>query len=216
MFKPVRPDTSLTVPPSADPTVSKVKSTPSISQLFAEMRFDLLVLRCSILAEFCALGAVVLGPLPSQDPSTVWWSQAIFIAATSFTSAGAGITPAIQSFALSTLQGRALAEKEIARVRAGLDPAHVRDDHDTEPEPSKVLGAVAVLHATGSTILGVWFFSSISLLSLMFSLAYDLRLDIQQHGCLLPSGYVRGCWWPRLSFYLVYLVHFTNRDHSQV
>ena len=155
MFKPVRPDASLTVPPSAGPAAPKVKSTPSISQLFAEMRFDLLVLRCSILAEFCAVGAVVLGPLPSQDASTVWWSQAIFVAATSFTSAGAGIIPAIQSFALSTLQGRALAEKEVARIRTGLDPARSRDDHNTEPEPSKVLGAVAVLQATGSTILGV-------------------------------------------------------------
>ena len=154
MFKPVRLDISLTVPSPPHPATPKKKPTPSLFQLFAEMRFDLLVLRCSVLAEFCALAAVVLGPLPSQDPSTAWWSQFIFVAATSLTSAGAGIIPAIQSFALSTLQGRALVEKEVARIRSGPDGTRTPEEH-IEPDPGKLLGAVAVLQATGSTILGV-------------------------------------------------------------
>ncbi|KAL4062750.1 major facilitator superfamily domain-containing protein [Scleroderma yunnanense] len=154
MFKPVRAVVSLA-------QTARVKPTPSLSQLFAEMRFDLLVFRCSMLAEFCANAAVVLTPLPSEDLSTARWSQTLFVVATSLASAGAGVVPAIQSFALSTLQGRALAEKEVARIHARVDGTHTYGDHDAETEPGKLLSAAAVLQATGSTILGPMIFGLI-------------------------------------------------------
>ncbi|KAG6332352.1 hypothetical protein ID866_6735 [Astraeus odoratus] len=151
-FKPVRAVIASAMRPQADPCAPKTKSPPSISQLFAEMRFDLRVVRASMLVDFCSHAAVVLAPLPSLDPSSSWWSEVYFVAATSLGCASAGVMPAVQSFALSTLQGRALAEKEAARVRAGSNAT--TNDHDVEPAPGKLLGAVAVLQAIGSTILG--------------------------------------------------------------
>lgn len=44
----------------------------------------------------------------------------------------------------------------------------------------------------------------------MLFLACDLRLDIQQHGCLLPSSYFRGCRRPLLALYFVYFVYLAS------
>lgn len=148
-FKPVRSAVSAAVLAQGK---QNGKPVPTISQLFAEMRFDLVVLRCSMIAEFCSHTAVVFAPLPSGDRSSTWWSEFFFVGATSLACAGAGILPAAQSFALSSLQGRGLAEKEAARIRAGSDGAF--SDCDAVSEPGKLLGALAVLQAVGSTILG--------------------------------------------------------------
>ncbi|KAG2071577.1 hypothetical protein BDR04DRAFT_1098054 [Suillus decipiens] len=59
--------------------------------------------------------------------------------------------PGMQSLALCTLQGPALASKEVA-IRTGEAQEH---DNDVELEPGKLFGALAVLQAIGQTILGV-------------------------------------------------------------
>lgn len=148
-FKPVRSAISAAAFPPGKPNG---KPVPTVSQLLADIRFDLVVLRCSMIAEFFSHAAVVLAPLPSDDRSSAWWSELFFVGATSLACAGAGVLPAIQSFALSTLHGRALAEKEAARISASSDTTY--SDYDAVPEPGKLLGALAVLQAAGSTILG--------------------------------------------------------------
>ncbi|KAI6125072.1 major facilitator superfamily domain-containing protein [Pisolithus croceorrhizus] len=152
-FKPIRSVIAAAVLPPGKPNG---KPAPTMSQLFAEMRFDLVVLRCSMIAEFFSHAAVVLAPLPSDGRSSMWWSEFFFVGATSLACASAGVLPAVQSFALSTLHGRTLAEKEAARIHAGSGATS--SDYDTISEPGKLLGALAVLQAAGSTILGVWSF----------------------------------------------------------
>lgn len=148
-FKPIRSAIAAAVFP---PGKANGKPVPTIPQLLAEMRFDLVVLRCSMIVEFFSHAAVVLAPLPSDSHSSTWWSEFFFVGATSLACAGAGVLPAVQSFALSTLYGRALVEKEAARIHAGS--GSTSSDFDAISEPGKLLGALAVLQAAGSTILG--------------------------------------------------------------
>lgn len=115
------------------------------------MRFDLRVVRYSMLVDFFSHALVVIAPLPTHGASDAWWSQFMFIGATSLSCVGAGVVPGMQSLALCTLQGRALATKEAA-IRAGEAQEH---DTDAELEPGKLFGALAVLQAIGQTILGV-------------------------------------------------------------
>lgn len=75
----------------------------------------------------------------------------MFVGATSLACAGGGVMPGMQSLALCTLQARAIATKEIA-VRAGEVQEH---EADTELEPGKLFGALAVIQAIGQNILGV-------------------------------------------------------------
>ncbi|KIJ66875.1 hypothetical protein HYDPIDRAFT_26293 [Hydnomerulius pinastri MD-312] len=159
-FKPVRAAVSSAVSGPANPNAPKAKPKPSKSHLFSEIRFDLLVVRCSMLLDFCSHAAVVLAPLPANNASSAWWSQVMFVGATSLACAGAGVMPALQSLALCTLQGRTLAEKEeAARLRSASDIAPV--EQDAEPEPGKLFGALAVLQATGQTIIGPMVFGVI-------------------------------------------------------
>lgn len=148
-FKPIRSAIAAAVLP---PGKANGKPAPTIPQLLAEMRFDLVVLRCSMIVEFFSHAAVVLAPLPSDSHSSTWWSEFFFVGATSLACAGAGVSPAVQSFALSTLYGRALVEKEATRIHAGS--GSTSSDFDVISEPGKLLGALAVLQAAGSTILG--------------------------------------------------------------
>ncbi|KAI6107973.1 hypothetical protein F5141DRAFT_90895 [Pisolithus sp. B1] len=152
-FKPIRSAIAAAVLPPGKPNG---KPAPTMPQLFAEMRFDLVVLRCSMIAEFFSHAAVVLAPLPSDGRSSTWWSEFFFVGATSLACAGAGVLPAVQSFALSTLHGRTLAEKEAARIHAVSGATS--SDYDAISEPGKLLGALAVLQAAGSTILGPMLF----------------------------------------------------------
>ncbi|KAG2070750.1 hypothetical protein BDR04DRAFT_1099407 [Suillus decipiens] len=152
-FKPVRAAVSSTANPAA--TTSKPK--PTKSHLFNEMRFDLRVVRYSMLVDFLSHALVVIAPLPSHNASNVWWSQFMFVGATSLSCVGAGVMPGMQSLALCTLQGRALATKEVA-IRTGEAQEH---DNDVELEPGKLFGALAVLQAIGQTILGPMIFGVI-------------------------------------------------------
>ncbi|KAG2035237.1 hypothetical protein BDR03DRAFT_993455 [Suillus americanus] len=154
-FKPVRAVVSSTDAP-ANPVAPTSKPKPTKSHLFNEMRFDLRVVRYSMLIDFLSHALVVIAPLPSRDAS-VWWSQFMFVGATSLSCIGAGVMPGMQSLALCTLQGRALATKEDV-VRTGEAQEH---DHDVELEPGKLFGALAVLQAVGQTILGPMIFGVI-------------------------------------------------------
>ncbi|KAG9315207.1 major facilitator superfamily domain-containing protein [Chiua virens] len=149
-FKPVRAP-SLT---PAQPRVNapKLKPKPTKSLLFSDIRFDLLVVRCSMIVDFCSFALVAACPLPSDDATSTWSSQVMFVGATSLGCFGAGIVPAAQSLALSTLQGRKLAEKEqMLRLQvAERGPM----DEDSSPASGKLFGAIAVLQAIGQTILG--------------------------------------------------------------
>lgn len=154
-FKPVRAVVSSTNAP-ANPAAPTSKPKPTKSHLFNEMRFDLRVVRYSMLIDFLSHALVVIAPLPSRDAS-VWWSQFMFVGATSLSCIGAGVMPGMQSLALCTLQGRALATKEDV-VRTNEAQEH---DNDVELEPGKLFGALAVLQAVGQTILGPMIFGVI-------------------------------------------------------
>lgn len=149
-FKPVRATVSSAV--SAQPNDGlKAKPKPAKGRLFSEIRFDLLVVRWSMFVEFCSHALVVFCPLPSNDAASTWWSQCMFVGATSLASAGAGVIPAAQSLALCTVQGRKLAEKEeIARLQGGTEC--VPAEQDPAPESGKLFGAIAVLQAVSQTL----------------------------------------------------------------
>ncbi|KAG1775895.1 major facilitator superfamily domain-containing protein [Suillus placidus] len=144
-FKPVR---------TVNPAAPTSKPKPTKSHLFKEMRFDLRVVRYSMLMDFLSHALVVIAPLPSRDAR---WSEFMFVGATSLSCVGAGVMPGMQSLALCTLQGRALATKEAA-VRTGEAQEH---DDGVELEPGKLFGALAVLQAIGQTILGPMVFGVI-------------------------------------------------------
>ncbi|KAG1729637.1 major facilitator superfamily domain-containing protein [Suillus paluster] len=155
-FKPVcAAVSSITTP--ANPAAPKSKPKPTKSHLFSEMQFDLRVVRYSMFIDFLSHALVVIAPLPSRAVNEAWWSQFMFVGATSLACAGAGVMPGVQSLALCTLQGRALVTKEVA-VRAGEAQEH---DDDVELEPGKLFGALAVLQAVGQTILGPMLFGVI-------------------------------------------------------
>jgi hypothetical protein len=115
------------------------------------MRFDLRVVQYSMLVDCLSHALVIAAPLPSRGANDAWWSQFMFVGATSLACAGGGVMPGMQSLALCTLQGRAIATKEIA-VRAGEVQEH---EAGPELEPGKLFGALAVIQAVGQTILGV-------------------------------------------------------------
>ncbi|KAG0695596.1 major facilitator superfamily domain-containing protein [Suillus ampliporus] len=155
-FKPIRAAVASINAP-ANPAAPESKPKPTKSHLFNEMQFDLRVVRYSMLIDFLSHGLVVFVPLPSRGASETWWSQFMFVGATSLSCAGAGVMPGVQSLALCTLQGRALTAKE-AVVRAG--EAH-ENDNEAELEPGKLFGALAVMQAIGQTILGPMVFGVI-------------------------------------------------------
>ncbi|KAG2131332.1 major facilitator superfamily-domain-containing protein [Suillus clintonianus] len=155
-FKPVRAAVPATDAP-ANPAAPTSKPKPTKSHLFSEMQFDLRVVRYSMLIDFLSHALVVIAPLPSRGANDAWWSQFMFVGATSLSCVGAGVMPGMQSLALCTLQGRALATKEAA-IRTGEAQEH---DNDAGLEPGKLFGALAVLQAIGQTILGPMLFGVI-------------------------------------------------------
>ncbi|KAH7915656.1 major facilitator superfamily-domain-containing protein, partial [Hygrophoropsis aurantiaca] len=167
MFKPVR---AAIAGAASTPTEPTSKPKPTKSHLLAEIRFDLRVIRCSMVLDMLSHTLVVLAPLPSRSPSATWWSQFMFVGATSLACVGAGVMPAVQSLALCTLQGRGIAMKEAARSTHEQYPLidgeireAARDMEESEPElePGKLFGALAVLQAVGQTILGPMVFGLI-------------------------------------------------------
>ncbi|KAH7919506.1 hypothetical protein BV22DRAFT_1040811 [Leucogyrophana mollusca] len=164
-FKPVRAAITGTAPTNTTPNA---KPKPTKSHLLAEMRFDLRVIRCSLVLDMLSHALVVLAPLPSRNPSATWWSQFMFVGATSLACVGAGVMPAVQSLALCTLQGRGIAAKEAARsmhdrqpLREGEVRVAMSEGPEPELEPGKLFGALAVLQAVGQTILGPMLFGLI-------------------------------------------------------
>jgi len=149
-FKPVRTALSSSTTTPQNPVAPESKPKPTKSHLLSDMRFDLRVVQCSMFVDFLSHALVVAAPLPSRTANDAWWSQFMFVGATSLSCAGGGVMPGMQSLALCTLQGRALATKEIA-VRAGEAQEH---ETDVELEPGKLFGALAVTQAIGQTILG--------------------------------------------------------------
>ncbi|CDO77818.1 hypothetical protein BN946_scf184722.g10 [Trametes cinnabarina] len=96
------------------------KQTPGA--LAKEMRFDLSLIRGSLLIDLLSHSTVALSPSHA--------SQALFIGATSLSSFGAGLVPAMNSLALCIMQSR--------------------DEDDT----GKLFGAFSVLQAVGQMVLG--------------------------------------------------------------
>ncbi|OAX35660.1 hypothetical protein K503DRAFT_722626, partial [Rhizopogon vinicolor AM-OR11-026] len=156
-FKPVRTALSSSTTTPQNPVAPESKPKPTKSHLLSDMRFDLRVVQCSMFVDFLSHALVVAAPLPSRTANDAWWSQFMFVGATSLSCAGGGVMPGMQSLALCTLQGRALATKEIA-VRAGEAQEH---ETDVELEPGKLFGALAVTQAIGQTILGPMVFGVI-------------------------------------------------------
>lgn len=168
----------------AQPKLNGVKARPkpTESHLFSEIRFDLLVVQYSMFIDFCSHALVVLSPLPS-DATPAWWSQLMFVGATSLSCAGAGVIPAAQSLALRTLQGRKMAEEEIARLQGDAERLSTGQD----AESGKLFGAMSVIQAVGSTIVGVCPYARIEdPFSNPFLSAHLVRSDVQQHRCLVP------------------------------
>ncbi|KAF8134935.1 major facilitator superfamily domain-containing protein [Boletus edulis] len=149
-FKPVRAAVSSAVSAKPNPNGVKAKPKPTKKHLFSEIRFDLLVVRCSMFVDFCSHALVALSPLPSNNATSSWRSQLMFVGATSLASAGAGVLPAAQSLALCTLQGRKMTEKEATAGGADMVPG----EQDAAPKLGKLFGAMSVLQAVGQTILG--------------------------------------------------------------
>ncbi|KAI6042516.1 hypothetical protein EDC04DRAFT_2600844 [Pisolithus marmoratus] len=140
-FKPVRSAISAAAFPPVKPNG---KPVPTVSQLLADIRFDLVVLRCSMIAEFfshCRQSS--LHPFLRMIASSAWWSELFFVGATSLACARA-----LRS--ARSMDALWLRRRQRALVR-GSDTAY--SDYDAVPEPGKLLGALAVLQAAGSTIL---------------------------------------------------------------
>ncbi|EGN98789.1 hypothetical protein SERLA73DRAFT_160454 [Serpula lacrymans var. lacrymans S7.3] len=173
------------------------KRKPTKNDLLREMQFDLLLMRCSIFLDVISHTLVVLAPLPpvsslgarmqgggegqgggGGEGTGFAVSEALFVGATSLSSLGSGVMPAVQSLALCTLQARALVREQAKASRRLHDP-HQRDDHEVcevaevhdaeddeegdaeDIEPGALFGALAVLQAVGQTILGPILFSVI-------------------------------------------------------
>lgn len=137
-------------PPSTATTNGK-KPKPTKANLAQEIKFDLILTRCSFMIDLLSHIFVMLSPMPSykihglhaghlsrrsKEPS-----QALFVLATSLSSLGTGAVPAIQSLALCILQVRAL---DTGEANGGK-----------EEGIGTLFGALAVLQAVGQMILGV-------------------------------------------------------------
>jgi len=84
----------------------------------------------------------------------------MFVGATSLACASAGVMPAAQSLALSTLQGRKMAEKEeITRLQGGTE--RLPAEQEAAPEPGRLFGAISVLQAVGQSVVGVFIYHSL-------------------------------------------------------
>lgn len=143
-------------PPSTATTNGK-KPKPTKANLAQEIKFDLILTRCSFMIDLLSHVFVMLSPMPSykihglhaghlsrrsKEPS-----QALFVLATSLSSLGTGAVPAIQSLALCILQVRAL---DTGEANGGK-----------EEGIGTLFGALAVLQAVGQMILGPMLFGLI-------------------------------------------------------
>lgn len=114
------------------------KQTPKA--LLSEIKFDLMVAKTSALLDAISHSLVVLAASSSQP---------LFVGSTILSSFGTGLVPAAQSIAMCTLHLRA------------IDVGKVPTENKGGGESGKLFGALAVMQAIGSMILGVRFFASI-------------------------------------------------------
>ncbi|KAK0469666.1 major facilitator superfamily domain-containing protein [Desarmillaria tabescens] len=143
---------------SSNGKATKPKSTKA--HLAQEIRFDLFLTRTSFIIDIVSNVLVVLSPAPiykvhvsssSSSTPASRHSEALFVMASSLTSMGSGVVPAVQSLALCITQARTIIEtgtvpEDQAKGSAGI---------------GKLFGALAVLQATGQMILGPMIFGLI-------------------------------------------------------
>ncbi|KIM39801.1 hypothetical protein M413DRAFT_19586 [Hebeloma cylindrosporum] len=146
----------------AAPVVRKGKKPkPTRAQLGQEIKFDLMLARCSLMMEMISHSLVTILPSPSLglnrvlaqggDSSDFKRSQAMFVGASSLNGLGSGALPAIHSVALCMMQVRALDAK------AAAPEVDSKDEEGT----GALFGALAVLQAVGQMILGPMLFGVI-------------------------------------------------------
>lgn len=130
------PSTSGAVAPvhKAQPVSGSKKPKPTLGHLAKEMNFDLILLRLSFFIEFLSHASVSL--LPAS------MGAGYFVAATTLSSFGAGVIPAVNSLALCIMQMQA---------QAGGDGATTDDNASA----GRLFGALAALQSVGQMILGV-------------------------------------------------------------
>ncbi|RDB26264.1 putative membrane protein C14C4.07 [Hypsizygus marmoreus] len=162
-FKPKpqpKPNTgTILPPPSAGLTIKGKKPRLTKALLAREISFDLLLARLSLLVDILSNTFVMLAPMPSFKVDSLngssaslihskEQSQAMFVLATTLSSLGTGVVPAIQSLALCIMQVRALdSGKEVADGK--------------EEGVGELFGALAVLQTVGQMILSPMLFGLI-------------------------------------------------------
>jgi len=129
--------------PSTNTTTKSKKSKPTKAHLVQEIKFDLLLTRCSFMIELLSNTLVTVSPAwKTHDAGALshskGQSQALFVLATSLSSLGSGAVPAIQSLSLCILQARASDTGEA--------------DGGPEEAAGSLFSALAVLYAIGSMI----------------------------------------------------------------
>lgn len=115
--------------------------------LAKEISFDLSLAKLSFLVEMMSGILITLIPTPGYTAHVMGGkkqsrrnSEMLFVMASSFSSFGSGVGPSTQSLALCILQMRNLGSGDNTEVDAGA---------------GTLFGALAVLQAVGTTILGV-------------------------------------------------------------
>ena len=147
------------IPPSMSPVIAPITITSKKGkkgmpmtrpQLAKEIAFDLSLAKLSFLVEMMSDILIALIPTPAYTAHVAGFmggkkksrrtSEILFVMASSFSSFGSGVGPSTQSLALCILQ--------IRNLGAG-------DNTEADAGAGTLFGALAVLQAVGTTILGV-------------------------------------------------------------
>ncbi|KDR76286.1 hypothetical protein GALMADRAFT_156377 [Galerina marginata CBS 339.88] len=159
-------NTNTNMPPQPAPAPGK-KPKPTRAQLGREIKFDLVVARCSLLIDFISHTLIAILPAPSGVSTTSTASstteaggggvgyeksQTLFVLASSLNGMGSGAVPAIHSLALCMMQVRSL---------NAVDGGGQEDSAREEEGTGALFGALAVLQAVGQMILGPMLFGLI-------------------------------------------------------
>ncbi|KAJ8072424.1 hypothetical protein PM082_015983 [Marasmius tenuissimus] len=168
LFKPKPLASTETPDPSTSNAVGK-KGKPKLTkqQIRREIKFDILLSRCSLFLDIFANFLISVLPAPSGNvhpistttkhtkPVSFHQSEVLFVAATAFSSMSAGLVPAMQSLALCVLQARELLQAESDRTRQEVfgqveeGSAEVSGSNET----GQLFGALSTLQALGQMIL---------------------------------------------------------------
>lgn len=132
--------------PLATTSELPAKPKPTRAALAQEMLFDLFLMRLSFIVDIFSHTFVTLFPAPetkihalSMQGSS--YSQIMFVAASSLSSFGSGVVPAVQSLALCVLQSRSLANASAGGTEKDIGIG-------------RLFGALAVVQAVGQMIIG--------------------------------------------------------------